>query len=440
MKLLFVSLGCDKNLCDSEHMMGDLLDHGFTITDDEQEAEIAVVNTCCFIKDALDESIETVISLGNLKETAKLKALVICGCMAQRFTEDIREELPEVDAVVGTNTYDELIPAIEAALKGEKPDLIDDLKDLPKDGRRVLTTGYQTSYLKIAEGCNKNCTYCVIPSIRGRYRSVPKEQLLAEAKKLADDGVKELILVAQETTLYGVDLYGHKSLHELVSEIAKIDGIEWIRILYAYPEEIYDELIEVMATEPKVCHYIDMPIQHCNDDILHRMGRKTSKADIINIINKLRKSIPDICIRTSIICGFPGETLEAHNELLDFIRQMKIDRLGAFSYSREEGTPAAEFDKQIPEVTKDSWVAEVMELQQEISEMKNALLIDKILPVFIEGKLSDEEAYVGRTYRDAPSVDGLVFIDSSYDINSGDIVNVMITGSDEYDLIGELVE
>lgn len=440
MKLLFISLGCDKNLVDSEHMMGDILDAGYEITDDETLADIVVVNTCCFIQDALTESIDTIIALGELKKTGNLKALIITGCMAERFTESVRSDLPEVDAVVGTNAYDSLIEAIEASLNGKKLDIIKPLTGLPKDGRRVLTTGSATSYLKIAEGCNKNCSYCVIPHIRGGYRSVPMEKLIDEAKMLAQSGVSELVLVAQETTMYGIDLYGHKSLHELVSKLCKIDGIKWIRIMYAYPEEIYDELIDVMATEEKVCHYIDMPIQHCNDDILKRMGRRTTKEDIIQIINNLRNRIPDICIRTSIICGFPGETLDNHNELLEFMRQVKIDHLGAFAYSQEEGTPAATFDNQLPEVTKDSWVGEVMELQAEISEARNSALVGRELKVIIEGKLPDEDALVGRTYRDAASVDGYVFLDSSYDINSGEYVDVVITGCDSYDLIGEILE
>lgn len=440
MKLLFVSLGCDKNLVDSEHMMGDILDAGYEITDDEAEAEIVVVNTCCFIQDALTESIDTIISLGELKKTGKLKSLIITGCMAERFTSSVREDLPEVDAVVGTNAYDSLLEAIEASLNGSKPDILKPLTGLPKDGRRVLTTGTATSYLKIAEGCNKNCSYCVIPHIRGGYRSVPMDKLLKEAEYLAEAGVSELVLVAQETTMYGVDLYGRKSLHELVSNLCKIDGLKWIRIMYAYPEEIYDELIDVMASEEKVCHYIDMPIQHCNNDILKRMGRRTTKEDIVKIISNLRNKIPDICIRTSIICGFPGETLDNHNELLDFMREVKIDHLGAFAYSQEEGTPAAEFDKQLPEVTKDSWVAEVMELQAEISEARNSALVGRELKVIIEGRLPDEDALVGRTYRDAASVDGYVFLDSSYEINSGEYVDVVITGCDSYDLIGEILE
>lgn len=440
MKLLFVSLGCDKNLVDSEHMMGDILDAGYEITDDEAEAEIVVVNTCCFIQDALTESIDTIISLGELKKTGKLKSLIITGCMAERFTSSVREDLPEVDALVGTNAYDSLLEAIEASLNGSKPDILKPLTGLPKDGRRVLTTGTATSYLKIAEGCNKNCSYCVIPHIRGGYRSVPMDKLLKEAEYLAEAGVSELVLVAQETTMYGVDLYGRKSLHELVSNLCKIDGLKWIRIMYAYPEEIYDELIDVMASEEKVCHYIDMPIQHCNNDILKRMGRRTTKEDIVKIISNLRNKIPDICIRTSIICGFPGETLDNHNELLDFMREVKIDHLGAFAYSQEEGTPAAEFDKQLPEVTKDSWVAEVMELQAEISEARNSALVGRELKVIIEGRLPDEDALVGRTYRDAASVDGYVFLDSSYEINSGEYVDVVITGCDSYDLIGEILE
>lgn len=439
-KVLFVSLGCDKNLVDSEHMLGDLIDHGFTICDNEEDADIIVVNTCSFIADAMEESIQTIIDLGAYKESGKLKGLIVSGCLAQRFTEDILEELPEVDAIIGTNSYDELINAINIVLEknGEKPVFKKELKGLPKDGRRVLTTGGHYAYLKIAEGCNKRCTYCIIPFLRGDYRSVPMEKLLAEAKQLAADGVKELILVAQETTVYGMDIYGKKSLTDLLHKLCEIDGIEWIRILYAYPEEITDELIECIASEPKICHYIDMPIQHCNDQLLHNMARKTNKADIMNIAERLRKAMPDISLRTTLICGFPGETQEMHEELLQFIKDMSFDRLGAFAYSKEEGTVAATWDNQVDEDLKKKWLDEVMLCQKDISLANNKNYIGRTLKVFIEGKLPEDGIFIGRTYRDTPSVDGFIFVNSDTELTSGQFVDVEVTGFDEYDLIGDV--
>ncbi|MBE5909683.1 30S ribosomal protein S12 methylthiotransferase RimO [Pseudobutyrivibrio sp.] len=440
MKVLFVSLGCDKNLVDSEHMLGDLMDNGFTICDDESEADIIVVNTCSFIADAMEESIQNIIDLGSYKETGNLKGLIVTGCLAQRFTEDILKDLPEVDAIIGTNSYDELLNAINIVLEknGEKPVIKKDLVGLPKDGRRVLTTGGHYAYLKIAEGCNKRCTYCIIPYIRGNYRSYPMEQILEEAKQLAADGVKELIVVAQETTVYGIDIYGKKSLPELLHKLCLIEGIEWIRILYAYPEEITDELIQCMASEPKICHYIDMPIQHCNDDILAKMGRKTNKADIMNIAARLRKAMPDISLRTTLICGFPGETQEMHEELLEFIRTMKFDRLGAFAYSKEDGTVAAKWDNQVDDELKQKWQDEVMLCQKDICLSNNQGYVGRTLPVFIEGKLPEDGVFIGRTYRDTPSVDGFIFVNSDIELSSGQYVDVTVTGFDEYDLIGDV--
>lgn len=440
MNVLFVSLGCDKNLVDSEHMLGDLIDHDFTICDNEEDADIIVVNTCSFISDAMEESIQTIIDLGAYKESGKLKGLIVSGCLAQRFTEDILEELPEVDAIIGTNSYDELINAINIVLEKnrEKPVFKKELTGLPKDGRRVLTTGGHYAYLKIAEGCNKRCTYCIIPYLRGDYRSVPMERLLAEATQLAKDGVKELILVAQETTVYGMDIYGKKSLTDLLHKLCEIEGIEWIRILYAYPEEITDELIECMASEPKICHYIDMPIQHCNDELLHSMARKTNKADIMNIADRLRKAMPDISLRTTLICGFPGETEEMHEELLQFIKDMSFDRLGAFAYSKEEGTVAATWDNQVEEELKQKWLDEVMLCQKEISLSNNKKYIGRTLRVFIEGKLPEDGVFIGRTYRDTPSVDGFIFVNSDIELTSGQFVDVEVTGFDEYDLIGDV--
>ncbi len=441
MKVLFVSLGCDKNLVDSEHMLGDLMDNGFTICDDEAEADIIVVNTCSFIADAMEESIQTIIDLGTYKEQGNLKGLIVSGCLAQRFTDEILSDLPEVDAIIGTNSYDELVNAINIVLKknGEKPIYKKELVGIPRNGRRVLTTGGHYGYLKIAEGCNKRCTYCIIPYIRGDYRSVPMEELLSEAAALAADGVKELILVAQETTVYGTDIYGRKALPELLKKLCDIDGIEWIRILYAYPEEITDELIECMASSPKICHYIDMPIQHCNDEILRLMGRKTDKEDIMNIAKRLRQAMPDISLRTTLICGFPGETEAMHNELLQFIKDMRFDRLGAFTYSKEDGTVAATWDNQIDQGLKDRWLNEVMATQKDISLANNKNYIGRTVRVFIEGKLPEDGVFIGRTYRDTPSVDGFIFVNSDVELSSGQFVDAVVTGFDEYDLIGDMI-
>ncbi len=441
MKLLFISLGCDKNLVDSEHMLALLSQRDIELTDDETEAEMVIINSCCFIGDALNESIETVIEMGELKKTAKLKYLIVTGCMAERYAKDIPTELPEVDAIVGTNSYDEIVSVVDHLIAGDDElTILKPLEGVPDHSAgRLLTTGGHFAYLKIAEGCNKRCTYCVIPSIRGNYRSFPLEELVLEATQLAEQGVKELILVAQETTLYGVDLYGEKSLPQLLKALSEIPGISWIRLQYCYPEEITDDLIREMATNPKICHYIDMPIQHCSDRILKKMGRLTSKADIISIVKKLRDAMPDICIRTTLICGFPSETEEEHAELCSFVNDMQFDHLGCFAYSREEGTPAATFDGQIDEELMQEWVADIMELQQEISSDCNASMIGQNVLAFVEGKVADEDAYVARTYRDAPDVDGYLFIQTSADLHTGDFVETRITGSSEYDLIGELL-
>lgn len=440
MNLLFVSLGCDKNLVDTEHMLAMIARDGITLTNDETEADVIVVNSCCFISDAMEESIQTLIDLGQLKETARLKALIVTGCLAQRYEEAIRRDLPEVDAIVGTNAYDEIVDVIHEVLaKKGVVSRMRELSGLPenRDGR-LLTTGGHFAYLKIAEGCDKRCTYCVIPSIRGDYRSVPMEDLLKEASRLAEDGVTELILVAQETTLYGVDLYGKKTLPDLLTRLSEISGIRWIRLEYCYPEEITEELVAAMAKNPKVCHYIDMPVQHCNDTILRRMGRKTSQADILDKIAMLRSAIPDICIRTTLICGFPGETKEAHEELMQFVSKVQFDRLGCFAYSQQEDTPAASFEDQIDEKIKAARVDAIMRLQKGIASEKNRSLIGRKLTVFVEGYVPSDEIYVTRTYRDAPDVDGYLFLTSDRSLMSGDFVDVIVTDAHEYDLIGEL--
>lgn len=440
MKVLFISLGCDKNLVDSEFMIGALNNGGLQLTDDENEADIIIINTCCFINDAKEESINTILEMAEYKKSGSCKSLIVTGCLAQRYKDEIIKEIPEVDAILGTNSYDAILDAVKETLDNRKYQNLNTLEGLPKlDTKRLITTGGHYAYLKISEGCNKNCSYCVIPSIRGRYRSVPIEELVAQAKELVSNGVKELILVAQETTLYGIDIYKEKSLHKLLDELNKIDGLFWIRIMYCYPEEIYDELIEAIKRNKKVCHYLDMPIQHCNDEILKRMGRKTDKADIERIVTNLRNQIPDITLRTTLICGFPGETQQMHEELMQFINDMEFDRLGAFTYSPEEGTKAASFPDQIDDDIKEDWQAEVMELQEEVIFDKNETLTGTQMYAFIEGKVADENAYVGRTYRDAPNVDGYIFINTEQELMSGDIVKVRITGAYEYDLIGEII-
>ena len=446
MNILFISLGCDKNLVDSEVMLGILAKDGHQMVDDETMADVIIINTCCFINDAKEESIQNILEMADLKKTGRLKALIVTGCLAQRYKEEIIQEIPEVDAVLGTTSYEEIAHVIDGVLSDspmERGDVRLTMKDvdyLPvTDTHRMVTTGGHFAYLKIAEGCDKHCTYCIIPKVRGDFRSVPMEHLLEEAQNLADGGVKELILVAQETTMYGTDLYGEKRLPQLLRALCKISGLRWIRILYCYPEEITDELIQVIKEEPKICHYLDLPIQHASDGILKRMGRRTSRAQLIETIEKLRREIPDIALRTTLITGFPGETQEQHEELMDFVDQMEFDRLGVFTYSPEEDTPAASMPDQIPEEVKEERQAELMELQQDIVFDQAEDRIGEELLVMIEGKVADENAYVGRTYRDAPNVDGLIFVNTSEELMSGDFAKVKVTGSADYDLIGELL-
>ena len=439
MKILFISLGCDKNLADSEEMLGLLTAGGHEITDDETQADAIVINTCCFIKDAKEESVETILEMAEYKKTGSCHALIVTGCMAQRYQKEIIEEVPEVDAVLGTTSYGDIVKALEEAAAGNHFEEYRDIDYLPDTGsKRVLTTGGHFGYLKIAEGCDKHCTYCIIPKLRGKFRSVPMERLIAQAKDMAEQGVKELILVAQETTVYGKDLYGKKSLHILLQKLCEIKGIRWIRVLYCYPEEIYDELIDTIRDEKKICHYLDIPIQHASDRILKRMGRRTSKQELIDIVGKLRKEIPDIVLRTTLITGFPGETEEDHEELKEFVDEMEFDRLGVFTYSPEEDTPAAEMADQIPEEVKEERRDELMELQQEISYDRGQDRIGQELLVMIEGKVADESAYIGRTYGDAPKVDGYIFVQTGELLMTGDFAKVRVTGALEYDLIGVL--
>ena len=447
MNILMVSLGCDKNLCDSEAMLGLLAKHNYNITNDEQEADAIIVNTCSFIKDAMEESVNTVLEMAKLKQQ-NLKYLIVTGCMAQRFKDEIFDEIPEIDACLGTSSFDKILDVIEELKardgieNAEEISVYDDIDRLATitESNKVITSGTFMGYLKIAEGCDKFCTYCVIPHIRGHYRSVPMEQLLKEAEYMASQGIEELVLVAQETTCYGKDLYGEKRLHVLVRELAKIDGIKWIRLMYCYPEEIYDELIDCFKEEPKLLHYIDMPMQHSEDAILKRMGRRTDRASIEAVIGKLREAAPNIAIRTSLIAGFPGETQEEHEALMAFLDEQELDRVGVFTYSREDGTPAATFENQIDEETAEQWRNEIMELQQEISLDKNETFVGKIMQVIIEGYSSDDDVYVGRTYRDAPGVDGLVFVNCDYELMSGQIVDVRINEVGPYDMIGGIVD
>lgn len=440
MKILFISLGCDKNLVDTEVMLGLLASRGYQMTDDETEADIIVINTCCFIHDAKEESIQNILEMAEYKKEGSLKALIVTGCLAERYRQEVLDEIPEVDAVLGTTAYDKILDAVDEALAGHHSVTVRDINALPEvEANRLVTTGGHFAYLKIAEGCDKHCTYCIIPKIRGSFRSVPMERLIREAEYLAQQGVKELILVAQETTLYGQDIYGEKRLHLLLKELCRISKIQWIRILYCYPEEITEELIQVIKEEKKICHYLDLPIQHANDDILKRMGRRTSKQELIDIIGKLRREIPDICLRTTLITGFPGETEAQHDELLEFVDEMEFERLGVFTYSPEEDTPAASMPGQIDEEVKQERQADLMELQQEIAFDHAEDLIGREVLVMIEGKVADENAYVGRTYRDAPNVDGLIFVNTDETLMSGDFAKVKVTGAVDYDLIGGLV-
>lgn len=442
MKILFVSLGCDKNLVDTENMLGILKNKGFEFTDDEWEADIIAINTCCFIGDAKQESINTILEMAEHKKDARCKVLVVAGCLAHRYQDEIIKEIPEVDAFVGTSSYDKIADMINSVLEENGiSNFVEDANRMPMvEADRIVTTPGYYEYLKIAEGCDKHCTYCVIPKVRGSFRSFPIEYLVNQTKKLVEGGVKEIILVAQETTLYGVDLYGKKSLPKLLHNLGLIEGLEWIRILYCYPEEINDELIEAIKNEPKVCHYLDMPIQHASDNILKRMGRRTSKQELTDIVAKLRREIPDIALRTTLITGFPGETDVNHEEVMQFIDECEFDRLGVFTYSREEDTVAAQMPDQIDEEIKEKYRDELMQLQQEISADRSAAMIGRIVRVMIEGFIPEDNTYVGRSYKDAPNVDGLVFVECDRELMSGDFIDVKITGSTEYDLIGTIVE
>ncbi|MCM1126570.1 MAG: 30S ribosomal protein S12 methylthiotransferase RimO [Lachnospiraceae bacterium] len=441
MKILFISLGCDKNLVDSEVMLGMFAQKGYDFTDDEREAEAVVINTCCFINDAKEESINTILEMAELKKSGQLKALIVAGCLAQRYHAEIQKEIPEVDAVIGTTALDAVVKTLEDVIAGSPANHLEDIhRPVHGNQKRVVTTGGYYAYLKIAEGCDKHCTYCIIPKVRGNYRSVPMDELVKEAQTLAEGGVKELILAAQETTLYGTDLYGQKMLPELLKALCRIEELSWIRILYCYPEEITEELIQVIRTENKICHYLDIPIQSGSDRILKRMGRRTDSRQIENMIRRLRQEIPDICIRTTLIAGFPGESDEDHEATMAFVDEMEFDRLGVFTYSPEEDTPAAKMPDQIPEEVKNMRRDEIMELQQEIAFETAERMTGKVLEVMIEGRMPEDDVYVARTYRDAPAVDGYLFLHADRELLSGTLLKVVVTGSNEYDLIGEIIE
>ncbi|MBO5352741.1 MAG: 30S ribosomal protein S12 methylthiotransferase RimO [Lachnospiraceae bacterium] len=440
MNVLFISLGCDKNLVDSEVMLGLLRDKGYSLTNEETEADIIVINTCCFIHDAKEESIQTILEMAEYKKAGRLQVLLVTGCLAQRYQSEILAEIPEVDAVLGTTATDKIVEAMEEALTGKKAERYADLQALPlPETNRVNTTGGYYSYLKIAEGCDKHCTYCIIPSLRGNYRSIPMERLVKEAEFLAEGGVKELTLIAQETTVYGVDLYGKKMLPELLDRLCEIEGIEWIRLLYCYPEEITDELIDTMKRQPKICHYLDMPIQHAADTVLKRMGRRTTHKELDELIAKLRREIPDIALRTSLITGFPQETEEEHQELLEFVKSAGFERLGVFTYSKEENTAVARMKGQITKKVKVQRQKELMKLQQQISRKRGEEKVGRTIRVMIEGKLPEDDIFIGRSYMDAPNVDGFVFVHSKDSYLSGEFVDVKITQAKEYDLVGEAV-
>ena len=445
LQIFFESLGCDKNLVDSEKMIGLLSRTGHSFTDDEREADVIVVNTCAFIGDAKEESIQEILRLAKYKKEGRCRSLIAAGCLAERYKDEILKELPELDGVIGTSSWDGIVKLVEeTAERGRERTgslcVFRDISRLPDaEGARVVTTGGHSAFLKIAEGCNKFCTYCAIPFCRGPYRSVSMEDLVREAGELAEKGVRELILVAQETTLYGTDLYGRKCLPELIRKLAAIPDIRWIRLLYGYPEELTDEMIALFAEEPKLCRYLDLPVQHASDRILRAMGRKTTRAEVTELIRRLREKVPDIALRTTLMSGFPGETEEDHAENLSFVKEMRFDRLGVFAYSKEEGTAAAKFKNQVPKRLRVKRRNEIMRLQQGIAFEKAREMPGRSLTVMVEGQVSDEEnVYVGRTYMDAPDVDGYLFFNSPEERLSGDFVRVKVTGAKGYDLIGEV--
>lgn len=436
-KISLTSLGCSKNLVDAEEMLGILANNNFEITNDEEEADVIIVNTCTFIESAKTESIECILELAQYKESGNCKKLIVTGCMAQRYKEQILTEIPEVDAVVGVNEYNKIAEIINRLDGNESDitcctDMISSQKTLP----RIRSTASYTAYLKIAEGCDNHCTYCVIPSIRGKYRSRKMEDILKEAEDMAGDGIKEIVVIAQDTTRYGFDIYGEYKIGELLRKLCGIDGVEWVRVHYCYPELMTDELINVFKTEPKLCNYFDIPIQHSSDKVLKRMNRRTNRQEIVELINKIRKEVPDAVIRTSLIVGFPGETEEDFENLCGFVREIKIDRLGVFTYSREEDTPAYNLDNQIDEEEKEKRRDTVMLIQSEVSEEQNKKKIGQIVKVLVEGRDEIIKSWYGRTYADSEDVDGKVFFKSDRKIAEGEFADVLVEQTMEYDLFG----
>ena len=438
-KIAMIGLGCPKNQVDAEIMLSKLVDGGFELTADIEDADAVIVNTCGFIDDAKKEAIECILEACELKKEGTLKGVIVTGCLAERYKEDIMTEIPEVDACVGIGANSRIDEICKTVLNGNKFCEFPDKSCLPLDGDRILTTPSHYAYLKIAEGCSNHCTYCAIPGIRGKFRSRKFESIITEAVHLAESGVKELILVAQDTTKYGIDLYGELRLSELVKEIAKIDGIEWIRLLYCYPESITDELIEVIADERKVCKYIDLPLQHCNEQVLKRMNRKGNRKYLTDLINKMRKAIPDLTLRTTFITGFPGETEEQFTELCEFINEVQFDRLGCFAYSPEDGTPAAKLDGQLDDEVKNKRAEIIMNEQMLIMEEKQKLKIGSYCDVIVDYFDEENLLYIGRTSNDAPEIDTNVIISSEEELSAGDIIKCRVIGFDDFDMVVEVV-
>lgn len=438
--VFFVSLGCDKNLVDTEVMLGHIRDAGYELVNEEADADVAIVNTCSFIHDAKEESVQTILEMGTFKE-GNLKGLIAVGCLTQRYQEELIREMPELDGILGTSNYDEIVPAIEAVMNKEKYVSFKDINYACAP--YIKRVGDQTAhyaYLKIADGCNNNCSYCIIPSLRGRVRSREIDSLVEEARFLVEQGKTEIILVAQDVTKYGIDLYKEKALPKLLKALVKIEGLEWLRLLYCYPEDITDELIEVMASESKIMDYIDIPIQHISNPILKNMARRSNDETIKGVITKLRTAMPNIAIRSSLIVGFPGENEEDYQRLADFVRDFKLDRVGVFTYSLEEGTKAATMGGQIAQEVMDERRDGIMAIQQEVSLENNEAMVGRIVDCIIEGFIPDDQVYVGRTYKDAPGVDGVIFISTDYKLMAGQIVPVKVTDFNEYDLIGDVYD
>ncbi len=441
-KINFLSLGCDKNLVDSEIMLGIINENGYIITQDEEEADVIIVNSCGFKLDATEEGVNSILELAEYKTNGVCKGLIVTGCMAQRYKEEILEQMPEVDAVVGTGDFEQIAEVIKKVEEGKKVTLITDMnKSLTEElsHKRMIATPQHFAYLKIAEGCDNRCTYCTIPSLRGSYRSRTMDSLVKEAEILAKNGTQELIVIAQDTAVYGKDIYGESRLHELLEKLEKVEGIQWIRVLYAYPEHITDNLIAEFKRNTKLVHYLDMPIQHTEDDVLRKMARRSRREELKTLMNKIRKEVPDFIFRTTLIVGFPGETQENFDSMVEFIEEMEFDKIGVFTYSQEEGTPAATMDNQIDEEVKVERKEYILQVQQNVSARKSMAYVGKTFDVMVDGKLPEEDVYVGRSYMDCYEIDGMVFFKADYEIMSGDIVQVKITESLEYDLKGELV-